>query len=157
MMPVSSRLPDDLYQWLASLPLDGATTFSDKIREAIATLKRLHDGSQDYVGALAMQRDMTHDMRDQLAALEMESGRHSEVLAAMLEHVPAFGAALQSGHAGTVAEAAALEAQLVRRALQLAESLLRQMLTQEAAAYDPQVVRAQASRLIELARSVATS
>ena len=155
MVPVSSRLPDELYQWLASLPMEGATTFSDKIREAIATLKRLHDGGRDYVGALAMHRDMERGVRDQLAALEMDTGRHSEVLASLMEHVPAFSAALQSGRATTTEEAAALEAQLVRRVLQLAESLLRQMLTQEAAAHDPQVVRAHAGRLLELARSVA--
>jgi hypothetical protein len=156
MIPVSGRLPEDLYQWLAGLPLEGATTFSDKMREAIATLKRLHDGGADYVGALAMHRDLAHAVRDQLAAIEQGSGVHSEVLAAMFEHVPAFGAALQSAHLGTPDDARLLEAQLTRRALQLAETLLRQMLTAEAAAYDPQVVRHNAGRLVELAQRVST-
>jgi hypothetical protein len=152
MIPVSGRLPEDLYQWLSGLPLEGATTFSDKMREAIATLKRLHDGGADYVGALAMHRDLARAARDQLAAIERDGGGHSEVLAAMLEHVPAFGAALQSARLASVDDARALEARLTRRALQLAETLLRQMLTAEAAAYDPQVVRHNASRLVELAQ-----
>jgi len=154
MIPVSGRLPEDLYQWLSSLSLEGATTFSDKMREAIATLKRLHDGGADYVGALAMHRDLARAARDRLAAIELDSGAHSEVLATMLEHVPAFGAALQSARLDTLADARALEAQLARRALQLAETLLRQMLTTEAAAYDPQVVRHNASRLVELAQRI---
>jgi hypothetical protein len=154
MVPISGRLPEDLYQWLAGLPLEGATTFSDKMREAIATLKRLHDGGADYVGALAMHRDLTRSARDQLATLEVENGQHSEVLSTVLEHVPAFGAALQSAHVDTLDDARALEAQLVRRALQLAETILRQLLTTEAAAYDPQVVRRNAGRLIELANTI---
>jgi hypothetical protein len=154
MIPVSGRLPEDLYQWLSGLPLEGATTFSDKMREAIATLKRLHDGGADYAGALAMHRDLARAARDQLATIEQGSGTHSEVLAALLEHVPAFGAALQSAQLHTPDDARALEAQLTRRALQLAETLLRQMLTTEAAAYDPQVVRHNASRLVELAHRV---
>ena len=149
MVPVSGRLPEDLYQWLSALPLEGATTFSDKMREAIATLKRLHDGGADYVGALTMHRDLTRSARDQLAALELQSGEHSEVVAAVLEHAPAFGAALQSAHVATLDDARLLEAQLVRRALQLAETLLRQMLTTEAAAYDPEVVPRNAGRVVE--------
>jgi hypothetical protein len=154
MIPVSGRLPEYLYQWLSGLPLEGATTFSDKMREAIATLKRLHDGAADYVGALAMHRDLAHTVRGQLAAIERDSGVHSEVLASMLEHAPAFGAALQSARLTTLDDARALEAQLARRALQLAETLLRQMLTTEAAAYDPLVVRHNASRIVELAQRV---
>ncbi|MDR2011642.1 MAG: hypothetical protein LBQ20_01065 [Rhodanobacter sp.] len=154
MIPVSGRLPEDLYQWLSGLSLEGATTFSDKMREAIATLKRLHDGSADYVGALAMHRDLAYAARHQLAVIERDGGTHSEVLASMFEHIPAFGAALQSAHLSTPEDARALEAQLARRALQLAETLLRQMLTTEAAAYDPQVVRQNAGRLVELAQRV---
>jgi hypothetical protein len=157
MMPVSSRLPEDLYQWLAGLPLEGATTFSDKMREAIATLKRLHDGGTDYVGALAMHRDLARAARDQIAAIERDSGVHSEVLAALLEHVPAFGAMLQSACLTTIDDARALEAQLTRRALQLAETLLRQLLTTEASAYDPLIVQHNAGRLIELAQRISSS
>ncbi|MDR2214956.1 MAG: hypothetical protein LBE59_03850 [Nevskiaceae bacterium] len=157
MIPISGRLPEDLYQWLSGLPLEGATTFSDKVREAIATLKRLHDGSADYVGALAMHRDLARPVRDDLAALERDGAPHSEVLAAMLEHIPALGATLQSARLRTPEDAGALEAQLTRRVLQLAETLLRQMLTTDAAAYDPQVVRHNGRRLVELIQRIAPS
>ncbi|MDR2838842.1 MAG: hypothetical protein LBV49_09835 [Azonexus sp.] len=157
MLPVSGRLPEDLYQWLASLPLDGATTFSDKLREAIAMLKRRHDGGVDYVEALAMHRDLARPARDRLAAIEHDCGAHSEVLATLFEHIPAIGAALQSARLEKPEDARALEAQLTRRALQLAETLLRQMLTTEAAAYDPLVVRHNAQRLVELAQRISLS
>ena len=154
MLPVSGRLPEDLYHWLAGLPLQGATTFSDKLREAIATLKRLHDGSADYTGALAMHRDLARRLRDELAALEQAGGVHSEVLAAMLEHIPALGAMLQSAQVGNEQDARELEARLVRRALQLAETLLRQLLTRQAAAYDPAIIQRSADRLVELAARI---
>ena len=157
MLPVSGRLPEDLYQWLAALPLQGAATFSDKLREAIATLKRLHDGGADYVGALSMHRDLARPVRDGLAALEQARGMHSEVLAALLEHIPALGATLQSARIASEQDARALEAQLVRRALQLAETLLRQNLTAEAAAYDPAIIAHSAGRLIELAGRISAT
>ena len=34
MMPVSGRIPEELYQWLSVTPLEGATTMSDKLRVA---------------------------------------------------------------------------------------------------------------------------
>jgi hypothetical protein len=80
-----------------------------------------------------------------------------EQQAALLEHVPAFGAMLQSTRLATLDDARALEAQLTRRAFRLAETLLRQLLTAEAAAYDPLVVRHNARRLIELAQRVSPS
>jgi predicted DNA-binding protein len=63
MIPVSGRLPEELYQWLSTLSLEGATTVSDRIRIAVATLKRLHDGDSDYMGALGMQRDLVRNTR----------------------------------------------------------------------------------------------
>ncbi len=151
MAPISGRIPDELYQWLSTTPLEGATTVSDKLRVAVASLKRTHDGDADYQGALAMHRDLTGNTRRQVAALEPELG-HSEVLAAVFEHVPALAAALGSAQVHSLADARKLEATLAQRSLLLAESLLRQALTRHARAYDPAVVRANSTGLIELAK-----
>ena len=127
-MPVSGRIPEDLYQWLSSTPLDGATTMSDKLRVAVATLKRMQDGDADYNGALAMHRDLGSNARQQLAQLEPANG-HSEVLSSIMEHAPAIAAALTSAQIKGLPDAIQLEALLTQRSLQLAESLLRQAIT----------------------------
>lgn len=157
MVPVSGRLPDDLYAWLAAQPIEGASTVSDKMRVAVANLKRMHDGDADYIGALSMYRDLGRGTREHIAALEQQTGQHSEVLAALMEHLPALIAGLHSAQPVSLADARLLEAQLVRRTMQLAETLLRQAVTSQAAAYDPQVVTHNASRLLELARLLAQS
>lgn len=154
MVPISGRLPDDLYAWLSTFLVDGATTTSDKVRIAVANLKRMHDGDSDYLDALAMYRDLGRGTRAQIAALEGDTGEHSEVLAALLEHLPALLATLNAAQPRTVQEAAQLEDVLVRRTLRLSETLLRQAVTPRAAAYDPDVVGRHAASLLELARLV---
>lgn len=154
MVPISGRIPDDLYEWLSTFIVEGATTLSDKMRVAVANLKRMHDGDSDYVGALGMYRDLSRGTRETISALERDTGEHSEVLAAMLEHIPALMAALNAAQPGNVGEAQQLEETLVRRTMQLAETLLRQAVTSGAAAYDPQVVARNAGRLLEVARII---
>lgn len=154
MVPVSGRLPDDLYAWLAALSLEGATTVSDKMRVAVANLKRMHDGDGDYIGALSMYRDLGRGTREHVAALEQSTGQHSEVLAALMEHLPALMAGLHSAQPATLAEAKRLESQLVKRTMQLAETILRQAVTTTAAAYESDVVVQNADRLLELARLI---
>lgn len=152
MTPISGRIPDDLYQWLSTQPLDEATTISDKLRVAVSTLRRIHEGDTNYTDGLSMYRDLLRNTRDHIAALERETGTHSEVLAAFLEHLPALTAALNSATVPNVAEAKQLENQLVKRAMQLTESLLRQGVTAEAAAFDPEVIQSNTSRVTELVR-----
>ena len=150
MMPVSGRIPADLYLWLSTTPLEGASTVSDKLRVAVATLKRLQDGDADYNGALAMHRDLRNSLRRQLAQIEPEHG-HSEVISCVMEHAPAIAAALTSAQINSLQDARKLEDQLTQRSLQLAESLLRQAVTRQARAYDGHVVTKHAQALIELA------
>lgn len=155
MVPISGRLPDDLYAWLATFPLDGATTVSDKIRIAVSNLKRMHDGDSDYLDGLAMYRDLGRGTRESLANLERDTGQHSEVLAAMAEHLPALIAAMNGAQVKGLSDAQQLETILVRRTMQLAETLLRQAITAHAAAYDPNVVSHHSARLLELAHKLA--
>src|SRR5687767_9008381 len=89
MEPLSARIPSDLYLWLASLQVDGATTNSDKLRVLLGQLKRQYDGAFDYVAAHAWARDMTGRLREALVRTEGAAGRHSEVLNALLDHATA--------------------------------------------------------------------
>lgn len=156
MVPISGRLPDDLYEWLSTFLVDGATTLSDKMRVAVANLKRMHDGDSDYIDALSMYRDLGRGTRENIATLERDTGEHSEVLAAFLEHLPALMAALNAAQPATAEAARQLEETLVRRTMQLTETLLRQAVTSGAAAYDGQVIARNSGRLLELARLVPT-
>lgn len=156
MVPISGRIADDLYDWLSTLQLDDATTLSDKLRVAVLNLKRMHDGDSDYIGALSMYRDLGRNTRDQIARLEQQTGLHSEVLGALAEHIPAMTAMLHSSQITSPESAKKLEADLVRRSLQLAEVLLRQTVTGHAAAYDEAVITTHSKRLLELAQLVSS-
>lgn len=157
MVPISGRIPDDLYAWLSTLQLEDATTVSDKLRVAVLHLKRMHEGDTDYLGALSMYRDLGRSTRDQIAQLERKTGQHSEVLAALMEHLPVLIAMLHSSQISSPHSAKELEAALVRRTLQLAETLLRQAITGSAAAYDEKVIADNSTRLLEVARLVSST
>ncbi|MFT3929268.1 MAG: hypothetical protein QM709_03120 [Spongiibacteraceae bacterium] len=151
MEPVSARLPSDIYLWLASLEIEGAPTNSDKIRVLLSQLKRQHDGALDLATAHTWVRELMSRTRDGLVAAELEAGRHSDVLLAILDHLTALLAVTISSRITNSAEAAQLEDTLVRRAFSLTESLLRQGATQEASAFDPTVVRRHIPATLELA------
>lgn len=152
LQTVSGRIPDDLYQWFASLQIEGAVTSSDKLRELLAHMKRQHDGSLDLVSAQAWFRDVVTPLRTALTTLERDEGVHSEVVMQIVEHVTAAAAALVSAQPATNADVIALEDMLVRRAFGMTEALLRQAVTAKAAAYEPGVVRRHAKQTIEIAR-----
>lgn len=154
MEPLSARIPSDLYLWLAQLQVDNATTNSDKLRVLLGQLKRQHDGAFDYVAAHAWARDMTGRLREALVRTEARSGRHSEVLSGLLDHLTTSLALVVSHAPDDPEQAAKLEDALVRRAFALAESLLRQATTPAAAAYDPAVVRRHMAATIELAGTI---
>jgi hypothetical protein len=156
MEPLSARIPSDLYLWLAQLQVEGATTNSDKLRVLLGQLKRQHDGAFDYVAAHAWSRDLLGRLRDTLVRVEGTSGRHSEVLNAVLDHLASTLALAISQTPADVAQAAQLEDALVRRTFSLAEALLRQGLTDEAAAYDPAVVTRHMAGTIQLASTLKT-
>jgi hypothetical protein len=156
METVSARIPADLYAWFASLEVEGAVTSSDKLRVLLAQLKRQHDGAMDYLSATAWFRDLTARLRQDTAAIERDSGVHSEVLNSLSEHLTAMAATVISAHPQTRKEAQVVEDQLVRRAVAMTEALLRQALTPNAAAYDPKVVRRHAASLAEMAQLIAS-
>jgi hypothetical protein len=157
MMPVSGRLPDDLYGWLATTAMEDAATVSDKVRVAVAHLRRTYVGDSEYFSALNLYRDLGRTTREAIARVEVTEQKHSEVLAAFLEHLPALIATLNSAQLENAEAARHLEAQLTRRLMQLTETLLRQALTDQAAAFDGEVVKKHVGRVCELAHLVSPS
>ena len=156
MEPLSARIPSDLYLWLAQLQVEGAATNSDKLRVLLGQLKRQHDGAFDYVAAHEWARDLFGRLRTALVRTEGETGAHSEVLSAVLEHLGAALALAMSQAPADQREAAKLEDALVRRTFALCETLLRQATTADAAAYDPAVIRRHMGGTLEIARTLST-
>lgn len=154
MEPLSARVPSELYLWLAQLQVEGATTNSDKLRVLLGQLKRQHDGAFDFVAALAWCRDLVARLRDGLARLEDQQGRHSEVLLQVLDHSCHTMALLISAQPNTPEGAAQLEDALLRRSFALTESLLRQATTPAASAFDPQVVQRHLPTTLQLAQAI---
>jgi hypothetical protein len=154
MQMLSGRVPDDLYQWFASLQVERALTNSDKLRVLLQQLKRQYEGAVDYVSAIGWFRDVSAPLRQCLGVIERDSGRQSEVVTTLIEQINALAATLVSAHPTNEAEAQALEETMVRRVLGMTEGLLRQAVTTEAAAFDPKVVRKHCRTTIELARLV---
>ena len=157
MEPLSARIPSDIYLWLAQLPVEGATTNSDKLRVLLGQLKRQYDGAMDYPTAHSWARDITAPARDATVRLEGHTGHNSEVLNLLLEHVTASLAMIVSHTPKDEAQAADLEDMLVRRLFGLSASLLRQAATEGAQAYDPAVVRRHMNATVELAQSISNT
>lgn len=156
MEPLSARIPSDLYLWLAQLQVEGATTNSDKLRVLLGQLKRQHDGALDYVAAHAWARDLMGRVRESLVRTEGRTGRHSEVVNLLLDHLTSSLALVVSQAPTDEAAALQFEDALVRRAFAQSETLLRQGLTPQAAAYDPAVVQRHLAPTLDLALNLQT-
>jgi hypothetical protein len=104
-----------------------------------------------------MYRDLGRNTREQIAQLERKTGQHSEVLAALMEHIPPMIAMLHASQVSSLNAAKELEALLVKRTMQLAETLLRQAITKSAAAYDEKVITDNSTRLLDLARLISST
>jgi hypothetical protein len=154
MEMISGRVPDEIYRWFAELKLEGAATNSDKLRLLLAQLKRQHDGAIDYVSAQSWFRDVTAPVKVSLSRLERDEGIHSEVMLTLVEHLSALAAILVSARPSSKEEVMVLEETLVRRAFAMTEALLRQAVTEKAAAFDPKVVRNHCQQVVQLAKLI---
>lgn len=133
--------------------MEGAVTFSDKLRMTVLKAKHLQAGGTDFADALSLQRELSQLTREEVADHE-KNGSHSEVMTIILEHIPLLSAALQASEAKEPAQAVELESQMVRRVFQLTEALLRQAVTASASAFDPLVIKKNADRLVELSNAI---
>jgi hypothetical protein len=156
MEMISGRVPEGIYKWFAALQIDGAVTNSDKLRVLFALLKKQHEGSMDYVSALAWFRDLTGGLRQSLATVERYEGVHSEVVSVLTEHLSALAAMLVSNQPATQKQAMGFEDALVKRVFAMNEALFRQAITPSAAAFEPSVVRRYSKPSLELAGLIQT-
>jgi hypothetical protein len=123
----------------------------------LGQLKRQHDGALDYVAAHAWARDLTGSLRKALVRSEGRTGKHSEVVSLLLDHLTSMLALVVSQAPTSDDDTTKMEEVLLRRAFALCETLLRQGTTSIAAAYDPTVVRRLMGPTLDLAMNLHTS
>ena len=150
MKPISGRIPDELFNWLAALSIDSAVTMSDKLRLSIQAWKDQIEQPADAAVLLAQYQSQSLALSQSLVALEEKMAVHSEVLNCLLEHLPVLMATMQSATLENSSQAAALEQKLIRRLMQMVETLLRQATTRQAAAFDDKVIHRHIDRVLEL-------
>jgi hypothetical protein len=158
MQTLSARVPSEDVEWLATLPMQGASSPSDKLRALIAQMRRQHEGSVDYAAGIAWLRDMLAPCITAIRAFEHHEKEHSELLTTVAEAVPQIMATLISANGlkcDDRARAIELENMVAQRVLQLSASVLRLAVTKEAACYNPAVIDANVSPVIEIAEIVA--
>jgi hypothetical protein len=149
-VPLSVRIPQDDFEWLTTLAIDGASTPSDKLRAIIQRHRRQLDGSQSYALALGWLRDLVQPFSREVAGYEHRTGERSEIVAAMLEWVPQLMALLASEHIPASASperARQVEEMLLQRGAALLGALLRLAVTPHHAVYDVDTIERQLDRL----------
>ena len=157
MQPISVRLPEDDWDWLVSLNIEGCSTLSDKVRGLITRAHRQDEGASDFVSAASQMRDLLRPFVDALRGAEHKVRIHSEVLARVCDQVPEIMAAVIAARPSGKDPRASLveiEAEVVRRALQLLVSLARLAVTPNIPAYDPQVMRPHLLELINITKLI---
>jgi hypothetical protein len=158
-IPLSVRIPQDDFEWLTTLDIDGAGTPSDKLRAVIQRHRRQLEGSQSYELALGWLRDLVQPFAREVAGYEHRTGERSEIVAAMLEWVPQLMALLASEHIpaqATAERARQVEEMLLQRGASLLGALLRLAVTPHHAVYDVDTMERQFARLdalVDAARS----
>lgn len=151
MAPLSARIPADIYTWLATLQLDGATTTSDKLRILLGQLKTNDDILTDPAQAHAWVCQQLHPLRQAINHIETQTGQHSDAVTLLLQHSTQLLALLLTSRPHTLAQATELETRLVSHALQMCEVLLRQGLGKQNASYNPYVITQHIEGILALA------
>jgi hypothetical protein len=157
MQTLSIRIPDEDFQWLVSLPESGARTPSEKLRALLQRMRQQEQGLSDPERSAAWMRRLVQPFADDLATLERESQTHSDLLAAVVEHVPAIMALLATGRpAQEEGAGAASEALVAQRCFRFFAALLKGAITTHPASYAPGVYERHLPDIIELAEIISS-
>ncbi|KAG9590341.1 hypothetical protein KCV01_g11892, partial [Aureobasidium melanogenum] len=127
-IPLSVRVPQDDFEWLSALAVDGATTPSDKLRAIIQSHRRELEGTASYEAALGWLRQRVQPLAQEVASYEHRAGTRSEAIAAAMEWAPQLMALLVSSHVPADAENDAAARQLEDLVLQKSAALLGALL-----------------------------
>ncbi|MCL2344711.1 MAG: hypothetical protein FWC58_02510 [Desulfobulbus sp.] len=157
MQTLSIRLPDEDFNWLVSLPGGGAPTPSEKLRALLQQAREQQQGMRDPERCSAWMRQLVQPFVDEMGALEREQQRHSDLLAAVVEHAPAIMALLVAGRpAAEDGQGATSEALIAQRAFRLFAALLKGNITSQPATYASGAYDRHLPEIIELAQIISS-
>lgn len=158
MQTVSIRLPDDDYQWLLSLEEGSAKTPSEKLRALVQRTRQQEAGLHDPERCSAWMRSLVQPATDALSAIERHQQRHSDLLTAVLEHVPQIMAAILAARlpADSVRECAETEALVAQRCFRLFSAVLRGAVTSNPAAFNGDSYERHMPDIMELAQIISS-
>jgi hypothetical protein len=127
-IPLSVRVPQDDFEWLSALAVDGAATPSDKLRAIIQSHRRELEGVSSYDAALAWLRERVQPLAREVAAHEHRAAERSDAIAAAMEWAPQLMALLISSHVPAEGDDGRTARQLEDSVLQKAAALLGALL-----------------------------
>lgn len=159
MQTVSIRLPDDDFQWLLSLQEGSAKTPSEKLRALLQRVRQQEAGLHDPERCSAWMRDLVQPLADALSGIERRQQRHSDVLTAVVDHVPQVMAALVSARLSAESseqEGAEVEALIAQRCFRLFGAILRGAVTSSPASFAPDTYTRHLPDIMELAQIISS-
>ncbi|QMT31002.1 hypothetical protein [Alysiella filiformis] len=141
-VPLSVRIDQEDYDFIAQLHIEGANTPSEKVRELLKQARLAHAQAQDYEHGLdSMERFIQAAKRHVLHA-EKEWGIHSTILARLFEQVPDLAATLAADlpeHA-TQQDLLDYEREMMWRVVRLMDAVLQLAVVGKGAAYDDNIL-----------------
>lgn len=158
MQTVSIRLPDDDFQWLLSLEEGHAKTPSEKLRALVQRTRQQDAGLHDPERCSAWMRSLVQPTTDALSAIERHQQRHSDLLTAVIEHVPQIMAAIVGARlpADGKRESAETEALVAQRCFRFFGAVLRGAITSNPAAFTPDAYERHLPDIVELAQIISS-
>lgn len=159
MVPVSTRISEQDVEFISQLPIEGASTPSDKIRAIIGEARRRSEGMQDYTGALQMMQELFAPVREQILTAEAKHGGHSELVLRIVEWLPDIAALLlstmnRSSHDIDSKDLISLERGAADRVFRIVESVLQMAVTRTCPCYEGGAVRNRIEPVLELAAMI---
>lgn len=157
MQSLSIRIPDEDFQWLLAQPDSSARTPSEKLRALLQRVREQQAGQQDPELCAQWMRQLVQAFGDDMASIERNRQQHSDLLAAVIEHVPGIMALLVAGRPAQDDNAAAsCEALIALRCFRFISALLKGGITSTPVTYGDGVYEKHLPDIIELAQIIST-
>jgi hypothetical protein len=157
MQTLSIRIPDEDFQWLLAQPEGSARTPSEKLRALLQRAREQQAGQQDPELCTLWMRQLVQAFGDDIASIERNRQQHSDLLAAVIEHVPAIMALLVAGRPAQDENAAASgEALIALRCFRFFGALLKGGITSTPSTYGEGVYDRYLPDILELAQIIST-
>ena len=140
---IGARITQEDAEFISQLKVEGAHTPSDKLRAIIENARRKAEYSYDFAGSYRMMKEEMNPIVEYVKSTEYLNGKHSAVLARILEWMPDFYAfCLSSLHSDKEKNnnLAEFEKEVTARLFRLVESLLHLELSKQQTSYTADIV-----------------